>query len=1155
MNKPMNKRNGGAIRKKLILNTAIVLLIISAMAVTSILGMWFVKGKLVYLTEQSSPFQVRTLEFQAAIQETINDIVNVSLSKGEKAYRNNRAAFERSLSKAEDIRNILASISGSEKMVDAHNELNKQAKELFEITEERLKAEDDARAGSNAIALKLKDAADRLNELNGRISLMQRNRFGNFIASLSDAEGSISKIRELESLRIAVKDIHLDMLKMQASQDEKAASAAKDKLDAQIGKAIQHSFIKDSKRLKDELETVGKKAKDLSRIKPRISGISDDASTAAYDAINRDLNDRISAVILAIEQDISSLNKIYSSAAEKKDVISTEAGIANSILTDGSELINSSLSIERLTTKLFTITTREELDSIEQEIKKVSGRIDYIRQNLNRLLNKIHAKDEIEMFKNIETVVESAKLLLFKKDGIISKVRRQFVMREKASEITESVKQVVVDEAQKGRKKVAFAKGEQEGAVGKVNRMVQFSAALIVFMSITAVIFGLFSGIWVYKSITMPVNQLNDTLARTHAIIDNIVDGLLVTDREGRIIHANRTLLDMCNFKGSDIIGKKCGDVCGEEVVELVDRVLKNAEWTGEVFSKEIEHHAGKIWKAVATGIRREAQTHAKEEMGALVIVRDITLEKEIDRMKTDFISTVSHELRTPLTSVLGFAKIIKGDLQDYIIPKIVSDDKKTARKIQQTQENLDIIIMEGQRLTTLINDVLDLAKMEAGKIEWRMEPVSVSEIIKRATSSTSSLFEQKGLKLTMDVDMELPEITGDGDRLIQVLINLISNAVKFTDEGAITVGAKRTKHPSPSSSPLRGEEIKEASFFPTGEVIKEIPSPQRGEGKGEGGFPDEIVISVTDSGIGITKEDQPKVFEKFKQVGDTLTDKPKGTGLGLPICKEIVEHHNGRLWVESEIGKGSTFLFTLPVLQTDIKTETMDMDTLIHKLKDHVVASSQFSAGDKKTILIVDDDAHIRRFLRQELETAGYAVMEAADGMEAISMLKNNEHPNLIILDVMMPEVSGFDVAAVVKNDPLTMNIPIIILSIVEEKERGFRLGVDRYLNKPVDMEALLNDIGALISQVESKKKVMVVDEDESAVKTMTDVLEAKGYSVVGSCNGTDCIEKAVLERPNMIIIDAAFSERHDIVKTLRFEKGLENIYFVFVANKKEGA
>lgn len=1104
----MNKPNGTTIRTKLILNITIVFLIISIVSATSILGMWFVKDKLVYLTERSTPFQVRTLEFQVAIQETINDIVNVSLSKDEKAYRVNRAAFERSLSNAEDIQHILASISGSEKSTDAHKELNKRAKELFEITEERLKTEDDARAGSKAISLKLKDAADRLNELNNRISLMQRNRFANFIASLTDADGSISKIRELESLRITLRDIHLDILRMQDSQDEKAMSAAKDRVDAQIGNVIQHAFIKGSKRLKDELETVSKKVNDLS-IKPRVSGISDNASISAYDEINRDLNDGLSAVVLAVEQEIASLNKRYSSAVEKKDVVSTEAGIANSILTDGSELINLSLSIEKLTTKLFSITTREELDSIEREIRKVSDRSDYIRTNLNRLLNKIHAKDEIEMFGNIETVMESVKLLLFKKDGIISKVNRQFAMREKASNITEDVQQVVVDEAQRGRGKVAFANSEQEAAIGKVNRMIQFSTTLIVFMSITAVIFGLFSGIWVYKSITTPVNQLNDTLARTHAIIDNIVDGLLVTDREGRIIHANRTLLSMCNFKGSNIIGKKCGDVCGKEIVELVDRVLKNSEWTGEVFSKEIEHYAGKIWKAVATGIRKEIQTDAKKEMGALIIVRDITLEKEIDRMKTDFISTVSHELRTPLTSVLGFAKIIKGDMQNYIIPNIISDDKKTSRKIQQTQENLDIIIMEGQRLTTLINDVLDLAKMEAGKIDWKMEPVLVSEIIKRATLSTSSLFEQKGLKLIMDVDNELPEITGDRDRLIQVVINLISNAVKFTNEGSIACSAKMIDN--------------------------------------------EIVISVKDSGIGIAEEDQPKVFEKFKQVGDTLTDKPKGTGLGLPICREIVEQHGGRIWVESEIGKGSTFLFTLPVGQIDIKSETMDMDTLMRRLKEHVVSASHVPAHNEKTVLIVDDDVHIRRLLRQELETAGYAVIEAAGGMEAISMLKN-ERPDLIVLDIMMPDVSGFDVAAVIKNNPLTMNIPIIILSIVEEKERGYRLGVDRYLNKPVNMEALLNDIGALISQVESKKKIMVVDEDESAVKTMTDVLEAKGYSVVGSCNGIDCIEKAVLERPNMIIIDAAFSEKHDIVKTLRFEKGLENIYFVFVANKKEG-
>ncbi|MBD2084726.1 response regulator [Coleofasciculus sp. FACHB-542] len=473
---------------------------------------------------------------------------------------------------------------------------------------------------------------------------------------------------------------------------------------------------------------------------------------------------------------------------------------------------------------------------------------------------------------------------------------------------------------------------------------------------------------------------------------------------------------------------------------------------------------------------------------------------------KSDFLSLVSHELRTPLTSVLGFAKIIKKKLDSVIFPEVQSEDKKVRKTIKQVEENLDIIVSEGERLTNLINSVLDLAKLEAGKIEWKTEPIYISEIIAQATAATSALFETKPLKLIKDIENELPELVGDKDRLVQVVINLISNAVKFTPEGCITCRAKKINN--------------------------------------------EVIISVIDSGIGIAEADQEQVFEKFKQVGDTLTDKPKGTGLGLPICKQIVEHHQGRIWVESKLGKESKFSFTLPISTGgNFEFEKVDLDTLLKQLKGHVITSKASSNKQKKTILVVDDEASIRELLTQQLEAEGYIVRQAKDGMDAITQVKK-EHPDLIILDVMMPAMNGFDVAAVLKNDPETTTIPIIILSIIEDKDRGYCLGIDRYLAKPINQEELLNAIESLLAQETSKKKVLVVDEDESTIKILTDVLQAKGYSVVEASNGQECLEKAISAKPDMIIIDSILSKRDNLAKTLRFEKGLENVLFFLVAN-----
>ena len=469
---------------------------------------------------------------------------------------------------------------------------------------------------------------------------------------------------------------------------------------------------------------------------------------------------------------------------------------------------------------------------------------------------------------------------------------------------------------------------------------------------------------------------------------------------------------------------------------------------------------------------------------------------------KSDFLSMVSHELRTPLTSVLGFAKIIKKKLDSFIFPEITTEDKKIQKAIKQVGDNIDIIVSEGERLTSLINDVLDLAKLEAGKIEWKSQPISVAQIIEQATAATSALIEAKRLELLKDIEEELPEIVGDRDRVVQVIINLISNAVKFTEKGSVTCRVRKTDNA--------------------------------------------IAVNVIDTGIGIAETDQPKVFEQFKQIGDTLTDKPKGTGLGLPICKQIVEHHGGTIWVESELGKGSNFSFTLPIsAEATVELKKIDRDIAVRPLKEPVVTASPSPSEQKKTILVVDDEAPIRKLLREQLEAEGYIVREAKDGMDAITQVRK-QSPDLIILDVIMPQISGFDVAAILKNNPETRRIPIIILSIVGEEERSYRLGADKYLTKPIDTEALLKEIELLIFQRTSTKKILVVDENVSAVKTLADVLQAKGYSVVEAFTSAELLSKAKSVKPDMIIANSLFLEQPDIAKTLRFEKELENVFFI---------
>jgi PAS domain S-box-containing protein len=370
--------------------------------------------------------------------------------------------------------------------------------------------------------------------------------------------------------------------------------------------------------------------------------------------------------------------------------------------------------------------------------------------------------------------------------------------------------------------------------------------------------------------------ELQDTLTYLTAIIDNMADGLLVTDTDGMITRVNPALSEMFNLKETDIIGKKCDDQFSPELALLIHQTSTKS---GEIFTSELTLSGERTGKAVATGIHADMlqseQTGGKS-IGAVVLVRDITTEKEIDRMKTDFISTVSHELRTPLTSVRGFTEIIKKKLEEDIFPRLgdASVDVKIQKTLRRIRENIEIILSEGERLTTLINDVLDISKLEAGRVEWKYEKINIAEIIDRAWIAMSSLFVQKKLQFAKFIDENLPEIKGDQDRLIQVVINLLSNAVKFTESGTITCKAYE--------------------------------------------YDNEIVVSITDTGIGIAASEKKVLFEKFRQAADTLIHRPSGTGLGLSICKQIIDQHKGKIWVDSEVGKGSTFTFTLPVFSYD---------------------------------------------------------------------------------------------------------------------------------------------------------------------------------------------------------------------------------------------
>ena len=393
--------------------------------------------------------------------------------------------------------------------------------------------------------------------------------------------------------------------------------------------------------------------------------------------------------------------------------------------------------------------------------------------------------------------------------------------------------------------------------------------------------------------------------------------------------------------------------------------------------------------------------------------------------------------------------------------------------------------------------------------MEWRMTKLDPSPLLERAEKTCRPLFDSGDVGFELDLSPGLPEVMADTDRLLQVILNLVSNAAKFTQEGAVRL------------------------------VARPVP----------GG----LEIAVEDTGEGIDAALHESVFEKFKQVGDTLTGKPQGTGLGLPICKQIVEAHGGRLTVQSVPGEGSRFAFVIPALEGQALPSVPPpaVDRLVQRIERE--ALHRGAAG--RDILVVDDDASLRELLRQQLEDKGFSVRLAQDGYQAIAAVRARR-PDLVILDVMMPGLSGFDVAAMLKNDPSTESIPILILTIVADEERGLRLGVDRYLHKPMEADHLVGTVEELLAHGESTRRVLVVDKEQSASSDVTRLLRAKGYDVVGTVSGKeDAIVQAREHRPDLILVEALVDDHADLVRAIRFERDLEHVLVVQLMGEDEEA
>jgi signal transduction histidine kinase/DNA-binding response OmpR family regulator len=505
--------------------------------------------------------------------------------------------------------------------------------------------------------------------------------------------------------------------------------------------------------------------------------------------------------------------------------------------------------------------------------------------------------------------------------------------------------------------------------------------------------------------------------------------------------------------------------------------------------------------------VRRHAPGHVSEEIcdlletfasqSALALI-NAQLYRQLERQsaalevagrhKSEFLASMSHELRTPLNAIIGFSEVLL--------------ERMSGELNERQDDYLRDIWSSGKHLLELLNDILDLSKIEAGQMVLNRSKFAVRESLEYCLSLVRERALKQRIPLSLEVDTEVGLLDADRLRFRQVVLNLLSNAVKFTPGG--------------------------------GRV--DVRASMRDQ---------DLVVMVADTGVGVAAEDRQRIFDSFQQ-GTRLSGQVEGTGLGLTLSKRIVELHGGRIWVESEAGKGSTFGFALPAGSDEPALESVPQVDLDSGL------TTESAPGPGPTVVVVEDDRRSFDLLRVYLEAAGARVVGARDGEEGLDTVRRLS-PAGVILDILLPGIDGWEVLAQLKADPRTAPIPVVVVSMLDERGRGFALGAAEYLVKPVGKEQLLAALYRAVAMPERKHTVVAVDDDPLAIELVRASLEPEGWTVLGAATGQEGLALIRERQPSVVLLDLLMPgmDGFEVVEALRAEPDTKSVPVVILTSK----
>ena len=620
--------------------------------------------------------------------------------------------------------------------------------------------------------------------------------------------------------------------------------------------------------------------------------------------------------------------------------------------------------------------------------------------------------------------------------------------------------------------------------------------------------------------------RLRDQHFYNRSLLESNIDALMTTDPRGIITDVNKQMEALTGCTRDELIGAPFKNYFTDSgrAEAGINRVLNE----GKVTNYELTARARDGTLTVVSYNATTFHDRDRKLQGVFAAARDMTELKlfeqtlqlknieleDASRMKSEFLANMSHELRTPLNAIIGFSEVLgdglMGDMTD------------------QQRGYIGDIFKSGKHLLSLINDILDLSKVEAGKMLLDLESVELSTLFANSLSIIRAKAATRHINLVLEAAEDLGSIRADGRKVKQIVYNLLSNAVKFTVEGSrVTLRAARVPR----------AEVGQLSGSGTGRSFPLADNE----------FAEFLKISVTDGGIGISPEELEHLFKPFSQIDSSLARKFEGTGLGLAMVKLLVDLHGGTVAVESAVGEGTCFMVWLPV--------RAEAEEALVSVKAPAASTIEALPG-VRTALVVEDDLKSAELIRVQLEAEGFEVLHAASG-EAALALAVQQPLSLITLDIMLPTMDGWEFLSRLKQVSALKCIPVVIISIVADRNKGFALGAAAVMQKPISRKELydsLVELGLLPLSQGKTLKVLVVDDDPKAVELIAARIQDLASTVLRAYGGSEAIEAARRELPDLIVLDLMMPDVNgfDVVEALRESPETAHIPIVVVTAKR---